>query len=339
MNSIVERLLAPLKKIPRFPGRGKRDPSRRTGKLGTFLGVYTPTILTILGVIMYLRFGWVVGQVGLLKSLLIVLLANGITLATAFGLAAIATNGRVGVGGAYFMVSRSLGLEIGGAIGLPLFLSQGLSVTLYAFGLAESLRFVWPGVPVAAAAFAIILAVGALALRGAGFALKSQIPIIALIGISICALTAGALLQGHPDNLLAQRPPTEVGFWHVFAVFFPAVTGIMAGLSLSGDLAEPQKSIPRGTILAALTGLVIYLAIPVVLAFAVDPATLREDPLIWTRVAVAGPWLILPGLWGAIFSSAVGSMLGAPRTLQALARDGLAPALLGRVGTRGTEPV
>ena len=108
------------------------------GKLGAFLGVFTPTILTILGVIMYLRFGWVVGQVGLLKTLLIVLLANGITLLTAFSLSAIATNSHVGVGGAYYMISRSLGLEIGGAIGLPLFLSQVFSVSLYAFGLAHT---------------------------------------------------------------------------------------------------------------------------------------------------------------------------------------------------------
>ena len=151
-----------------------------SGKLGTFLGVFTPTILTILGVIMYLRFGWVVGQVGLLKTLLIVLLANLITLLTALSLSAIATNSHVGVGGAYYMISRSLGLDIGGAIGFPLFFSQALSVTLYAFGLAESLRFVWPGVPVSSAAFLIIVMVALLASRGASFALRTQIPVLVL---------------------------------------------------------------------------------------------------------------------------------------------------------------
>ncbi|MEJ2200071.1 MAG: hypothetical protein P8X63_03515 [Desulfuromonadaceae bacterium] len=308
------------------------------GKLGAFLGVFTPTILTILGVIMYLRFGWVVGQVGLFKTLLIVLLANGITLITSFCLSAIATNSRVGIGGAYFIISRCLGLEIGGAIGLPLFLSQTFSITLYAFGLAESLRFVWPGIPLQPAAFLIILAVGVLAYRGAGFALKSQVPILILIGLSLLALAAGSLLHGNLQHLLAATPPTEANFWRVFAIFFPAVTGIMAGLSMSGDLENPREAIPRGTLLATLVGLTVYLVVPFLLTFATDAAMLRQDPLVWTRVALFGPWLILPGLWGAIFSSAVGSMLAAPRTLQALGRDRLVSARLATMA-KNNEPL
>ncbi|PLX86439.1 MAG: hypothetical protein C0614_03775, partial [Desulfuromonas sp.] len=307
-------------------------------QLGAFLGVFTPTILTILGVIMYLRFGWVLGQVGLTKTLLIVVLANAITLVAALSLSAIATNTRVGVGGAYFIISRSLGLDIGGAIGLPLFLSQALSVTLYAFGLAESLKIVWADVPVQLAAFLITLAVGALAFRGAGFALRSQLPILALIGLSLIVMAWGALSGGELQRLWSSSE-VETGFWPVFAVFFPAVTGVMAGLSLSGDLAEPRTAIPRGTVFATLTGLVVYLLVPVLLCVGADPLQLREDPLIWSRIALFGPWLVLPGLWGAIFSSAVGSMLGAPRTLQALAVDRLVPRRLSRTAHKGGEPV
>ena len=320
-------------------GRRKTAPSVTSGKLGTFLGVFTPTILTILGVIMYLRFGWVLGHVGLLKTLLIVVLANALTVITSLSLSAVATNSRVGVGGAYYIISRSLGLDIGGAIGLPLFLSQAFSVTLYAFGLAESLRFVWPDVPVGPAAFLIILAVGGLAFRGAGAALRSQLPIMGLIVLSLLALGAGALFQGDPGSTLMAGASGEVEFWVVFAVFFPAVTGIMAGLSLSGDLQDPQKAIPRGTLIATLTGFAVYLLVPILLALGSNPETLREDPLVWTQIALLGPWLVLPGLWGAIFSSAVGSMLGAPRTLQALAMDRLAPRKLASLTGKHQQPV
>lgn len=318
-------------------GLGLGQPKNQ-GELSAFLGVFTPTILTILGVIMYLRFGWVVGQVGLFKSLLIVLLANSITLATSLSLSAVATNTRVGVGGAYYIISRSLGLEIGGAIGFPLFLSQALSVTLYAFGLAESLRIVWPAIPVAPAAFIIIVMVAALSCFGAGAALKSQIPVMAMIGISLLALLLGVFLTsktGVPD--LGQARGYEP-FWSVFAVFFPAVTGIMAGLSLSGDLADPRRAIPRGTLIAVLTGLAVYLAVPLLLHLGADRAALLDNPLVWTEIALLGPWLVIPGLWGAIFSSAVGSMLGAPRTLQALSLDRLAPGFLLDRKQKGKEP-
>ncbi len=314
--------------------------NKKHGNLGYFLGVFTPTILTILGVIMYLRFGWVVGQVGLGSTLVIVVLANVITLATSLSLSAVATNSRVGVGGAYYIISRSLGLEIGGAIGIPLFVSQSLSVTLYAFGLAESLRIVWPGVPVTLVTVAIIVLVGVLAFRGASAALKSQLPVLGFIALSLLALMIGALATP-PASAVSQvaQPQEPASFWLVFAVFFPAVTGIMAGLSLSGDLQDPRRAIPKGTLIAALTGFGVYLLVPILLTMGADRTTLLEDPLVWTRIAILGPWLVLPGLWGAIFSSAVGSMLGAPRTLQALSLDRLVPHVFGRNVPEGKEPL
>jgi hypothetical protein len=129
-----------------------------------------------------------------------------------------------------------------------------------------------------------------------------------------------------------------VGFWVVFAVFFPAVTGIMAGLSMSGDLANPGKSIPRGSVAATLVGFFIYLTVPFFLFISADSVTLINDSLIWTKIALFGPWLVLPGLWGAVFSSAVGSMLGAPRTLQALAIDRLVPGVLAGDKESNSEP-
>ncbi len=303
--------------------------SKENPKLGTFLGVFTPTILTILGVIMYLRVGWLVGHLGLYRIIIIVILANTITLITTISFSSVATNIRLGVGGAYYIISRSLGLEIGGAIGLPLFLSQVFSVTLYAFGLAESLSFVWPGVPIKAATFVIIVAVGILSMAGAKLALKVQIPIMLMIGLSLLMLSIGAVSHGWGKPFPLDYHSGDVSFWVGFAIFFPAVTGVMAGLGLSGDLHNPGRSIPIGSLCAVLVGFAIYIGVPILLFVGSTGTELRDNALIWIKIAPLGALLILPGLWGAIFSSAVGSMLGAPRTLQALAKDNLAPRFLG----------
>ncbi|HSR53467.1 MAG TPA: Na-K-Cl cotransporter [Acidobacteriota bacterium] len=295
-------------------------------KLGTFLGVFTPSVLTILGVILFLRTGWVVGQVGLAPALLIVLLCHAITFATALSTSAVATNMRVGTGGAYYMISRSLGLEIGGAIGIPLFLAQVFSVTLYAFGLAESIQLFRPDIPQQPVAAVTVVVVAVLAGRGANFALRLQVPILALIGLALISFASGAAGRSSDSLPLWEGAGAEVSFWAVFAVFFPAVTGIMAGISLSGDLKNPRRSLPAGTLWAVLTGFVIYMAVPIVLALTSDPETLSQDNLIWFSIA-AVPWLVIPALWGAIFSSAVGSILGAPRTFEMLQEDRVIPFL------------
>jgi len=303
-------------------------------KFGTFLGVYTPSVLTILGLIMYLRFGWVVGNVGLPITLLIVALASSITLITALSASAVATNMRVGVGGEYYMISRSLGLELGGMIGIPLFLCRTLSVTFYSFGLAESILSLWPADRAEPPAFAIqllaaltIVVITAVSGRSAGLALRLQIPIMVAVGVSMVALALGVAMGGmRAPELTATYRTAPQGFWYVFAVFFPAVTGFTAGIGMSGDLQDPRRSIPRGTLLAVFSGTVVYLSIPVLLGASakVSPEELAAPGvIIWTSIAVFGAWLVLPGVWGAILSSAFGSVLGGPRVLQALASDGL----------------
>jgi solute carrier family 12 (potassium/chloride transporter), member 4/6 len=304
---------------------------------GTFLGVVTPTTLTILGVIMYLRLGWVVGNAGLVGTLSIVLIAHVITFITALSLSALATSMRVGAGGAYWLISRSMGLELGGALGIPLYLSQVLSVTLYAFGLAESVRIFYPldDTSVQWLAAGIVVAVVMLAIKSTELALKAQLPIMAMIAVSLIALVSGVDFQG--SQVPAFGPLTDASYWEVFAVFFPAVTGLLAGLGLSGDLRDPGRSIPRGVLLSVAVGFVVYMGLPWVLASAADAESLRTDPLIWTRLAPV--YLIVLGLFGAILSSAIGSILSAPRTVQALAQDGLAPAGLGRADKKTGEPV
>ena len=116
-------------------------------------------------------------------------------------------------------------------------------------------------------------------------------------------------------------------FWTVFAVFFPAVTGIMAGVNMSGDLKDPAKSIPKGTFLAVGVGYVIYMVVPFFFAFRADAITLVSDNMIMQKIAFWG-FAILLGIWGATLSSAVGSLLGAPRVLQALTIDKVLPSKL-----------
>ena len=307
---------------------GRRPRTSAGEQLGTFVGVFTPSTLTILGVILFLRTGWVVGNVGLAGAIAIVLIAHAITMATALSVSAVATNMRVGAGGAYYIISRSLGVEIGAAIGIPLFLAQALSATLYAFGLAESLQQVWPDVPQVPVAGATILAITLIAARGAGLALRLQLPIMAAIAAALVVLFFGVVEQSTGTVELGGAPNAE-SFWIVFAVFFPAVTGILAGISLSGDLARPDRSIPRGTLAAVLVGLVVYLAVVIGLAVGADQQALLSDNLIWFTIAGGAGFAIFPGLWGAIFSSAVGSILGAPRTLEAMVDDRVLPRWVG----------
>jgi amino acid transporter len=302
---------------------------------GTFKGVFTPSILTILGVIMYLRLGWVLGNVGLPLTLVIVTLASSITFLTSLSIAATATNMRVGIGGAYFMISRSLGVEAGAAIGVPLFFAQALGISFYIVGFAESLNNVFPFLPPKVIGVATLTLLAVLAYKSADLALKSQLFIMGAIVVSLVSFFAG----GAPAEgfAAAAEIPARESFWVVFAVFFPAVTGIEAGIALSGNLKNPGKSLPLGTISAVLVGYAVYLAIPIFMSRIVPREVLLTDALVMRKIALWGD-AILIGVWGATLSSAMGSLLGAPRTLQALARDRVVPRFFGRGHGPTEEP-
>lgn len=305
--------------------------NQRGAGLSTFGGVFTPSILTILGVIMYLRFGWVVGNVGLIGTLIIVTLSTSITFLTGLSIASIATDQKVKIGGAYYMISRSLGLESGGAIGISLYFAQALSVALYAVGFAESLTEVMPDLNQKMAGVITVVGVAALALTSAKAAIRAQYVIMIGIAISLISLVFGSPVENSNIEMWGVAEEDSVPFWTVFAVFFPAVTGIMAGVGMSGDLKDAKKSIPKGTFLAIGVGYLVYMLLPIILANRADAATLIEDPMIMRRIAFWGD-AILVGVWGATLSSAVGSILGAPRVLQALAKDDVLPSFLKWMG-------
>jgi amino acid transporter len=275
---------------------------------------------------MYLRFGWVVGQAGLGGSLVIVSIASAITFLTALSISQIATDQRVRAGGAYYMISRALGVEIGGAIGIPLYLAQALSVALYTIGFAESVARVFPALNARLVGIFTTLLVTAVALISAKVAIRIQYFIMAGIALSLLSF-----FFGHNATVVAAPDFDPVGFWQVFAVFFPAVTGIMAGVNLSGDLADARQSIPRGTLAAVGVSYLIYMAIPLFLSERATAAQLVDDPLIMRNIALWGD-AILVGVWGATLSSALGSILGAPRILQTIARDNILPKPLRFLG-------
>lgn len=298
---------------------------------GTFKGVYIPSILTILGVVMYLRFGWVLGSVGLPSTLLIVTMASSITFMTGLSLSALATNMKVGGGGAYFIISRSLGLEAGAAIGLPLFFAQSFGIAFYIAGFTEAVITNLGGllpafVTAKMIAVTTLAALTVLAYISADLALKAQFFIFATIIVSLASFFSGGPVEQIGGGVTI--PPGQ-GFWPVFAVFFPAVTGIEAGLAMSGDLKNPSKALPLGTLAAVLTGYVIYMLLPIVLDLHIPDKQMLANPNAMRAVARWG-FLIVAGVFAASLSSALGALLGAPRTLQALALDRIIPPIIGR---------
>ncbi len=309
---------------------------RQLKRFGAISGVFVPNFLTIIGVIFFLRAGWMVGNTGLVGGLLMVLLANAISFATGMSLSAIATNMNVKAGGAYYLVSRSLGLEIGGSIGLPLYFSQALSVALYIMGFTESLVALMPFLPAKLTSAVVCFGLLLLAYKGADVAIKAQFVIMGLLLLALISFFTGTSDTPHQIHSFGTYSKGQ-SFWTVFAVYFPAVTGIMSGLSMSGDLKEPRRDIPKGTLLAIGVTFIIYAFQVYWLSRNASLAQLRGDTMIMKSIASVG-FLIYIGIWAATLSSALGSLMAAPRTMQALATDGVLPSVLGQGHGPSHEP-
>jgi amino acid transporter len=271
---------------------------------------------------MYLRLGWVVGNAGFLGAVVIVLMANAVTICTGLSMSSITTNIKIGPGGAYSIISKSLGLEAGGSVGIPFYISQTLSAALYIVGFTEGWLRIFPdhsAVAVSSVAWISLLSISYIS---AHFAIRIQYLILAVIGFSILSFIFTPA-QPKPEVPLIGNFE-DAGFWRVFAIFFPAVTGIMAGANLSGDLKNPRKAIPLGTMSAIGVTLVIYILMAFIAAKFISPGELRSNQMVMVDYSFWGP-LVLMGILAATFSSALGSMVGAPRILQALAEQKTVP--------------
>jgi amino acid transporter len=312
----------------------KKDPKSEAkgGNLGTFAGVFTPSILTILGIILFLRLGYVVGNAGLARAMIILALANLISMLTTFSLSAIATNLKVKGGGDYYLISRTLGLEFGGAIGIVLFLAQSVSIAFYCIGFGEVLARTlvlqegYPAQIIAAAAVAFLFV---FAWLGADWATRFQYLVMTILAAALISFFIGGITKW--DSTLLVRnwtaPDGGLDFWVIFAIFFPAVTGFTQGVSMSGDLKDAGKSLPRGTFIAVGVSVVVYFGATIVFAATLPSETLMGEYESMKRVAVV-EFIISAGVIAATLSSAMASFLGAPRILQSLSGDRIFPFLL-----------
>lgn len=318
-------------------------------KFGTFAGVFTPSILTILGVIMYLRLGWVVGQAGLYATLGLILVAHIISISTGLSISSIATDKKIKAGGIYFMLSRSLGLPIGGSIGITLFIGTAFSIALYIVGFVEnflSIEFISNFLGMQGSVndtriigTIVIILLVILAYISTSIAIKTQFFILGAIALSLLSIFVGVFI--HPD-LHSASPSLHVAqnapdLMVIFAIFFPAVTGFTAGVAMSGDLKSPKNSIPLGTLGAIGVGLIVYLVLAIVFGLFVDRDLLLNDTNFLMKIAWFSP-LVVAGIWGATLSSALGGILGAPRILQAMSIDRITPAIFAKGAGTNNEP-
>jgi len=308
-----------------------------TKRFSTFEGVFTPCLLSILGVIMYLRLGFVVGSVGFGGALLIIGFANLITLFTALSMSSVVTNIRIGAGGAYSIISKSLGLEAGGAIGIPLYIAQAISIALYIAGFSECWYFIFPQHSMLLVSLIVWLLILIVSYISAKLASKIQYIVLAVIAASIVSIMLGGGGETIPINAWDQF--SVKSFWPAFALFFPAVTGILAGASMSGELKEPRVSIPKGTIWAIVVSFCIYALLAYWFATQVPLAVLRTNTLIAIDLG-RWHWLVIAGIMGATLSSALVMTVSSPRILLALGKHSILPfsSVFGHVNKRG-EPV
>ncbi|RIH66884.1 amino acid permease [Mariniphaga sediminis] len=302
-------------------------------RFGT-LPVFFTALSTILGAVLFLRFGWAVGHVGFWGVIGIIVLGHVVTIPTAFAVAEIATNQRVQGGGAYFIISRSFGMNIGGAIGITLYLSQAISVAFYIIAFGEAFEPLidwiyqqygfyipdrrWISIPTMALLSVLIL------VKGANLGMKALYVVVIVLFTSILFFFLGNSPIKPPEINLHARIVNHENFFYVFTIVFPAFTGLAAGLGLSGDLKNPQKSIPRGTLWATFVGMLIYIAVAWKFTNSASPEDLVSDQLIMRKIALWGP-IIPVGLAAASLSSALGSIMVAPRTLQAIGFDNIFP--------------
>ncbi|XP_003216468.2 solute carrier family 12 member 2 isoform X1 [Anolis carolinensis] len=357
-------------------------------KFGWIKGVLVRCMLNIWGVMLFIRLSWIVGHAGIGLAVLVIAMATVVTTITGLSTSAIATNGFVRGGGAYYLISRSLGPEFGGAIGLIFAFANAVAVAMYVVGFAETVVELLKEHEVLMldpmndiriiGAITIVILLG-ISVAGMEWEAKAQIVLLVILLIAIVDFIIGTFIPfeskkakgffGYKAEIFSENfGPDFRGdetFFSVFAIFFPAATGILAGANISGDLADPQSAIPKGTLLAILITTIVYMGIAVSVGSCVvrDASGSINDTIIheltncttaacklnfdfsscvkqdscryglmhnfqvMSMVSGFAP-LISAGIFSATLSSALASLVSAPKIFQALCKDNIYPGFL-----------
>jgi len=304
-------------------------------RLGLFGGVFAPTFLSMVGVLLYLRVGWVVGNAGLGETLIMLALASIIAICTGWSYATIASNTRLNEGGTFAVLNQGLGFEVAGTLGIPLALTRPLLIAVHIFGFRAGLIFLEGTLQDYAlyVDLGIFVVLFALAHRGIRLATFVQFLVFALIVGSVISILYGTVPADEAPyevNWWGSYPPSSLSgdqsltFWPVFAILFPAMTGFLAETPTSGGLKDPRRDIPNGTMLAIVLAALVYAAVAVWCAFTGTIETLVSDPLHVIHAAWSPP-LVAAGLLAATATSALAAFTSAPRILQALGQDRILP--------------
>eukprot|EP01084_Bolivina_argentea_P000479 897_1 len=342
----------------------KEAQTKPAKKFGPWDGVMVGCLLNIFGVIMFLRVGFVVGQAGIIGALVIMGISAVLVLLTALSMSAICTNGTILSGGAYYMISRALGPSVGGAVGLLFSFGNMVACSMYLIGFAETLVsnldqaadfqiFDDPVMDVRIWSNVVLLLVLILAIVGLKYVVSANMGLLVFITCAIILFFVGSFYRTYdnpdfpnpapPPETITYRTITPEGwtngnlkenmssgyadgynFFSVLAIFFPAVTGIMAGANISGDLRNPSSDIPKGTLTAIGISTVVYMIMAVFVGAVTVRYELLTNELVMSLICV-NEYIVLIGVYAATLSSAIASLVGAPRILMAVAQDRLFP--------------
>ena len=334
-------------------------------KLGTWDGVFMPVTLNVMGIILFLRFGFILGQTGLVGSLLLLVGSYAIDTLTVLSLNAISTNGQVRGGGAYYLISRSLGPEFGGSIGLMFFFGQAFNAAMNVLGFVESFigalgesnghsGMLPEGSPFLYLYGTIVLWLCTLVcLFGSSLFARATLLLAIILSLAVASIPISSILVEpfedsardvyssgwnwltFAENLWpnftagaagSSTAPEKENWRSVFGVLFPAVCGILAGTSMSGDLRKPSKSIPKGTNWALAFTFFVYALVFVILAGTVPRESFYVNLTIVESVS-RWPSIVLLGELASCAFSALMGVMACAKVLQAIARDDLLPFL------------